>query len=90
MLVPIASLRKGLHVRLVDFYGDGTMMASLADSAGQRTHVCFDGRASSPIRHRLFQQARHPRQQGAVLLELARVGHGGGGGRYAAREGNEP
>jgi hypothetical protein len=70
MLVPIASLGQGLHVRLVDFYGDGTMWASLADDEGQVTHVCFDGRAQSPTRHRLYQQARHPRQDGAVLVEL--------------------
>jgi hypothetical protein len=70
MLAPITSLGPGLRVQWVDLYGDGTMMASLADSDGQVTHVCIDGRASSPTRGRLFQQARHPRQVGAVLVEL--------------------
>jgi hypothetical protein len=69
MLVPIATLGKRLRVRWVDFSTDGTMMACLADDEGQVTHVCFDGRAQSPTRHRLFQQARHPRQDGAVLVE---------------------
>lgn len=70
MLIPVLSLGRNLRVEWVDFYDDGTMTASIADDSGQRTHVCFDGRASSPTRHRLFQQARHPRQEGAALVEL--------------------
>ena len=70
MLIPVLSLGRNLRVEWVDFYGDGTMTASIADDSGQRTHVCFDVRASSPTRNRLFQQARHPRQAGAVLVEL--------------------
>lgn len=70
MLIAVSALGRNLRVEWVDFYGDGTMTASIADHAGQRTHVCFDGRANSPTRHRLFQQARHPRQDGAVLVEL--------------------
>ena len=70
MLVPISSLCRNLRVVLVDFYGDGIMWASITDDADQLTHVCFDGRANSPTRHRLFQQARHPTKEGAVLIEL--------------------
>jgi hypothetical protein len=70
MLVPVTALGGRLWVEWVDFYGDHTMTACIIDSTGQRTHVCFDGRASSPTRYRLFQQARHPRQPGAVLVEL--------------------
>lgn len=70
MLVPVASLGRGIHVQWVDLYGNGTMMASLADGEGRVTHVCLDGRADSPTRGRLFEQARHPRQEGAALVEL--------------------
>ncbi len=70
MLVPVTALGKGLRVVHVDFYGDLTMHACLRDDAGQLTVVCIDGRADSVTRYRLFQQARHPRQPGAVLVEL--------------------
>lgn len=70
MLVSVVSLGPGLHVQLVGLYGDGTLWASLADSAGRVTHVCIDGRAHSPTCGRLFEKARHPREDSAVLLEL--------------------
>lgn len=70
MYLPITALGKKLHVECVDFYGDHTMHACIADEAGLRTTVCIDGRVASPTRFRLFQQARHPRQQGALLVEL--------------------
>jgi hypothetical protein len=70
MLVPVTALGKDLRVEWVDFYGDLTMHACIVDGEGQRTQVCIDGRASSPTRYRLFQQARHPRQPGASLVEL--------------------
>jgi hypothetical protein len=46
------------------------MHACLSDEAGQRTAVCIDGRKNSPTRYRLFEQARHPNQPGAALVEL--------------------
>jgi hypothetical protein len=70
MLYPIASLGKDLRVEWVDCYGDGTVTAGITDSEGRQTHVCIDGRTNSPTRHRLFEQARHPRKDGAVLVEL--------------------
>jgi hypothetical protein len=75
MYVPVTSLGRGLHVEWVDFYGvgasgDGTMTAVLSDNDGRTTAVCFDGRVNSPTRYRIFQQARHPGQPGAVLVEL--------------------
>jgi hypothetical protein len=70
MQVPVTALGKGLRVEWVSFYGDLTMHACIVDSEGQRTEVCIDGRASSPTRYRVFQQARHPRQPGASLIEL--------------------
>jgi hypothetical protein len=57
-------------VEWVDFYGDLTMHACISDEAGQRTAICIDGRANSPTRYRLFQQARHPSKPGATLVEL--------------------
>lgn len=70
MLLPVTSLGKSLRVEWVDFYGDHTMHARISDEAGQQTEICIDGRKNSPTRYRLFQQARHPRQPGAILVEL--------------------
>lgn len=70
MFTNLSALGKGLHVQWVDFYGDHTMHASIADATGQATQVCIDGRAKSPTRFRLFVNARHPRQEGAELVEL--------------------
>jgi hypothetical protein len=70
MQKPVTTLGKRLHVEWVDFYGDHTMHACIADDTGQRTEVCIDGRSTSSTRFRLFQQARHPHQLGAVLVEL--------------------
>jgi hypothetical protein len=70
MLPPVTALGKNLHVEWVDFYGDHTMHASIADVTEQRTAVCIDGRKDSPTRFRLFQQARHPSKPEAVLVEL--------------------
>ncbi len=68
--VPVASLGRGMRVEWVDFYGNGVMSAALADAEGQRADVCFDGRANSPTRGRLFEGRRHPGKDGARLLEL--------------------
>jgi hypothetical protein len=54
----------------MDAYGDGTIWAALEDGQGRYTHVCIDGRRGSPTRHRLFERARHPRQQAAALIGL--------------------
>jgi hypothetical protein len=70
MQLPVTALGKELRVEWVDFYGDHTMHACLSDETGQRTEICIDGRKNSPTRFRLFQQARHPNQPGAALIEL--------------------
>ena len=76
MYIPVSALGRRLHVEWVDFYGDRTMHACIADDAGQRTQVCIDGRATSPTRYRLFQQARHPNQPSAALVELGALEEG--------------
>jgi hypothetical protein len=70
MLLPLAALGKGLRVEWIDFYGDYTMHACIADEAGHRTAICIDGRKNSPTCYRLFQQARHPNKPEAILVEL--------------------
>jgi len=59
--VPVTSLGAGIRVEWLDFYGDGTMTASLSDLDGRRAAVCLDGRANGPTQYRLFEQAGHPR-----------------------------
>ncbi|MCI0638892.1 MAG: hypothetical protein L0Y72_05215 [Gemmataceae bacterium] len=76
MQVPVTALGKRLRVEWVDFYGDLTMHACISDETGQRTEVCIDGRKNSPTRYRLFQQARHPRQAGAALVDLGALEEG--------------
>jgi hypothetical protein len=66
----LADLGRDLRVEWVDFYGDHTMTIVIGDSTGQRAWFCIDGRANSPTRYRLFQNGRHPRKEGAVLVEL--------------------
>jgi hypothetical protein len=75
-LTRIASLGRDACVHLMDAYGDGTVWASIKDGQGRFTQVCIDGRRGSPTRHRLFEQARHPRKQGAVLIELGAAEEG--------------
>lgn len=70
VLSRVASLGHDARVILMDAYGDGTIWAALEDGQGRYTQVCIDGRRGSPTRHRLFEQARHPRKQSAVLIEL--------------------
>jgi hypothetical protein len=70
VLSRVACLGNDVRVTLMDAYGDGTVWAALEDGQGRYTQVCIDGRRGSPTRHRLFEQARHPRQQSAVLVEL--------------------
>lgn len=43
MYQPVSALGKRLHVEWVDFYGDLTMHACIADNTGLRTQVCIDG-----------------------------------------------
>src|SRR5262245_49408335 len=69
-LSSIAALANDARVSGMDAYGDGTIWAALQDGQGRCTLVCIDGRHGSPTRHRLFEQARHPRQEGAVLIDL--------------------
>jgi hypothetical protein len=74
MLIPVSALGKGMRVEWIDFYGHTLhaciLHAWISDAAGKRTAVCIDGRENSPTRNRLFQQARHPKKPGAVLVEL--------------------
>jgi hypothetical protein len=72
----ISSLGSNLRVTFVDGYLDGTIHAWLEDEHGRGTVVCMDGRKNSPTRYRLFEQARHPGHQGAVLIELGAVEEG--------------
>src|SRR5262245_48487916 len=51
-------------------------MAALVDSQRHKTQVCLDGRQTSPTRYRLFEQARHPNQPGALLVELGSAEEG--------------
>jgi hypothetical protein len=66
----VLSLGNDARVDLMDAYGDGTIWARIEDGQGRCTTVCIDGRQGSPTRHRLFEQARHPRKQGALFIEL--------------------
>lgn len=66
----IASLGQGLRCEFVDAYSDGTVNARIIDDQGHQAVVCIDARKGSPTRYRLFEQARHPNQAGAVLIEL--------------------
>jgi hypothetical protein len=74
--LPISSLGGNLRISFVDAYGDGTVHAWLGDENGRGTSVCIDGRKNSPTRYRLFEQARHPNQPGAVLIELGAIEEG--------------
>jgi hypothetical protein len=76
MFSPISSLGREVNVEWLDSYSDGTIMAALVDSKGHKTHVCIDGRRNSPTRYRLFEQARHPNQEGAILVELGSAEEG--------------
>ena len=76
MQLPVTSLGKELRVEWIDFYGDRVMHAAISDKSGNRTEICIDRRNESPTRFRLFQQARHPDQPGAVLVELGAVAEG--------------
>ena len=70
MLPAILTLGSSIRVRLADRYGDGTVWFCFKNSEGDLTSVCIDGRDESPTKHRLFDQARHPSNPDAVLLEL--------------------
>ena len=69
-MAPISELGKDLIVEWADYYSEGTMGIAITDRQGRKTFVCIDGRQNSPTRNRLFEQARHPSQAGAVLVEL--------------------
>jgi hypothetical protein len=75
-LAPVAFLGNDIRVALMDAYGDGAVWAALEDGQGRYTQVCIDGRRGSPTRYRLFEQARHPRHQSAVLIELGALEEG--------------
>jgi hypothetical protein len=49
-MVPVTALNKGLRILYIDFHGDHTMHALIADEGGQRTTICIDGRKNSPTR----------------------------------------
>src|SRR5262245_54320594 len=70
MLLPVSALGDDAQVTWVDGYGDGTIWAFFRDSEGRCASVCIDGRKGSPTQHRLFDQARHPRQPEARLIDL--------------------
>ena len=70
MLTPVSCLGREVYVQWLDGYPDGTIMAALVDDHGRMTHACIDGRQRSPTRFRFFEQARHPNQPGAVLVDL--------------------
>src|SRR5260370_19496295 len=76
MLSPVTSLEKEVFVEWLDHWSDGTMMAALVDSRGRKAHICIDGREKSATRYRLFENARHPNCEGAVLVELGSVEEG--------------
>jgi hypothetical protein len=71
---PLAPTHDGRDVDLAGFVV--IRRARIVDEVGQCTMVCIDGRKDSPTRYRLFQQARHPNQSGAVLVELGAVEEG--------------
>lgn len=69
-LVPISGLDETARVTHMASYGLNVFWAMIEDASGKKTQVCIDLRAESPTRSRLFEQARHPNQTGARLLEL--------------------
>jgi hypothetical protein len=69
-LVPVSLLGDSPRVAIADAYGDGTVWFAIDGSEDTFARVCIDGRQDSPTRHRLFDQAKHPRKPGAVLLDL--------------------
>jgi hypothetical protein len=69
-LVPVSLLGDSPRVTLADAYGDGTVWFAIDGSEDTFALVCIDGRPGSPTRHRLFDQAKHPRKPRAVLLDL--------------------
>ena len=69
-LVPVSLLGDSPRVAIADAYGDGTVWFAIDGSEDTFALVCLDGRQDSPTRHRLFDQAKHPRKPGAVLLDL--------------------
>jgi len=76
MIVPITSLDSDCHVWLVDWYGhkgifgEGVLWASIHDSSGSVSHVCIDRRSDSATYNRLFELARHPSDDRAMLIDL--------------------
>ena len=76
MLTPVLSLGRDLAVEWLDAYSDGTIMAAIRDARKQKTHVCIDGRTTSPTAYRLFERARHPNQSVAVLVGLGSIEEG--------------
>jgi hypothetical protein len=75
-LVPVSLLGDSPRVAIADAYGDGTVWFAIDGSEDTFALVCIDGRQDSPTRHRLFDQAKHPRKTGAVLLDLGATEEG--------------
>ena len=66
----ISALVPPIHVVLADAYGDGVVWFVLEDERGNFARVCIDGRKLSRTRHRLFDEAKHPKDPKGILLEL--------------------
>jgi hypothetical protein len=70
MRSPVSTLGESARIVLADAYGDGTVWFDFEDAEGRHATVCIDGRPGSSTRYRLFDMARHPKNDTAVLLEL--------------------
>ena len=69
-MVPVLDLDPAAEVVWVDSYSAKVFWARLTDPDGRCAFVCLDLRPESPTRGRLFENARHPTNPDAVLLEL--------------------
>ena len=75
-LSPILALDRTACVTLADCYSPSVFWAQFEDATGRRAVVCLDCRPGSPTQNRIFDQARHPNKQGAVLIELGAEAEG--------------
>lgn len=75
MLFSIADLAEP-HVVLIGMYPSMVFWARFEDAGGRRAEVCLDRRDASATKNRLFDRARHPKYESAVLIELGSVEEG--------------
>ena len=66
----ISDLHMSLRVTLAGGYEDGTVWFTVADALDRYGTVCVDGRIDCPTRWRLFDGARHPKDEHAILVKL--------------------